>query len=131
MAGFEVIVRPVVFPSIRPQPARALPPEDNPEDGIATIGGSGGRVIDLTYSYSVSKSRSANNREVARASDEVKVFQKEDDGKVNKKNWVKVRSLHHALMRDAEGAEYEDSYARVKEADNVEIGPVDIVEYRD
>ncbi len=37
MAGLEVVVRPVVFPNIRPAPARALAPEDNPDQGIAVL----------------------------------------------------------------------------------------------
>lgn len=131
MAGFEVIVRPVVFPSIRPQPARALPPEDDPEQGIATIGGSNGKVIDLTYSLTISKSRSPGNKEQARASDEVQISQKDEDGTVNKENNVRVRVPHHILMRDADGNQYEDIYTRQKEADNIEIKRADVVDYAD
>ena len=33
MAGFEVVVRPVVFPNIRPAPARSLPPRGRSRQG--------------------------------------------------------------------------------------------------
>jgi hypothetical protein len=57
MAGFEVIVRPVVFPNIRPAPPRVLAPVSDPMQGIAVISGSGGKLIDLQHSWSVSVSR--------------------------------------------------------------------------
>lgn len=131
MAGFEVIVRPVVFPSIRPQPTRALPPEDDPEQGIATIGGSGGRVLDLTYSYSVSISRSYLSIEEARAQDHVRVYQEEDDGegrkKVNKNNYIDFYAVYARRVRDQSDEVREEQYPRVKESKNVEIKETDIV----
>jgi hypothetical protein len=39
MAGFETVVRPAVFPDIRPAPARSLPPADDPEKGMCVITG--------------------------------------------------------------------------------------------
>ena len=57
MAGFEVIVRPVVFPRIRPAPARSLPPVDDPEAGQTVFSGGSGQVIALTHSFSASGSR--------------------------------------------------------------------------
>lgn len=57
MAGFEVIVRPVVFPNIRPAPTRSLPPADDPESGQAVLSGGSGQVISLTHSYNASASR--------------------------------------------------------------------------
>ena len=39
MAGLEVVVRPVIFPDIRPRSRPALPPEDDPTKGFAVIQG--------------------------------------------------------------------------------------------
>ena len=71
-AGFEVVVRPVVFPSIRPV-ARVFVPEDAPDKGIAVIGGSGGKLIDLPHSSSVSSSKS-RMVEVKRVYDIARVY---------------------------------------------------------
>ena len=40
-AGFEVIVRPVILPNIRPASPRVLVPEDDPSSGVAVLSGSG------------------------------------------------------------------------------------------
>jgi hypothetical protein len=90
MAGLEVVVRPVVFPNIRPAPARALAPEDNPDQGIATLSGSGGRLIDLPHSLSASVSRNKQETETKRVVDTERVYQVEDDGTINKDNFVDV-----------------------------------------
>ena len=39
MAGLEVVVRPIVFPDIRPRFRPALPAEDDPTKGFAVISG--------------------------------------------------------------------------------------------
>ena len=90
MAGFEVVVRPVVFPNIRPAPTRSLPPEDDPTKGFCVIKGSSGKVIDLSFSWNVSTSKT-RPVETERRVDEVTVYQQEDDGKVNRKNFVKLK----------------------------------------
>jgi hypothetical protein len=90
MAGLEVVVRPFVFPNIRPAPARALAPTDNPTNGIATLGGSGGRTIELTHSFSISTSKSTTESETKRVVDVDRVYQVEEDGTINKKNYVDV-----------------------------------------
>ena len=89
MAGLEVVVRPVVFPNIRPAPAQSLPPADDPEKGFAVIRGNGGKQVDLTNSYSASVS-SGSLREAKRRVDVARVYQKTDDGKVNKDNFVDI-----------------------------------------
>ena len=54
MAGFEVVVRPVVFPDIRPAPARSLPPADDPTKGFCEITGAGNFPVQLSFSSQVS-----------------------------------------------------------------------------
>ena len=89
MAGFEVIVRPVVFPNIRPLPSRSLPPVDDATAGQAVLSGSSGQVIALTHSYSASVS-SQGGRETERTFDEARVYQQNADGSVNKDSYVDV-----------------------------------------
>jgi hypothetical protein len=93
MAGFEVIVRPVVFPNIRPAPPRVLAPEDDPEQGIAVISGAGGRLINLPHTWSVSVSRQGPHRETKRQVDLERVYQVDDKGNINKQNFVDVERM--------------------------------------
>ena len=90
MAGFEVVVRPVVFPDIRPAPAQSLPPADDPDKGFAVIHGNGARQIDLSNSYSASTSSGGGHTETQRRVDTQRVYQKDKNGKINKKNYVDV-----------------------------------------
>jgi hypothetical protein len=93
MAGFEVVVRPAVLPNIRPGPARVLPPADDATKGICTIGGSGGGLIDLQYSFSASYSSNSPEHETKRQVDNERVYQKDEKGNINKKNYVDVERL--------------------------------------
>lgn len=146
MAGFEVVVRPVVLPSIRPAPARSLPPQDDPTKGFAVIKGNGAKSVTLSHSYSVSWSKSRPT-EVERRSDEVTIYQREDDGTVNRDNFVKMNVANRIKMRREEGdpvpridnplglprpsrlgIDETSYYKRVEPSDNVEIGRVDIIE---
>jgi hypothetical protein len=138
MAGFEVIVRPVIFPNIRPQAPRVLAPEDDPTQGFAEIGGGGGQVIDLPYTWSYNMSRSMQQIEQARASDKARVYQEEDDGnggkKVNKENYIDVNVMKAALVQDSKGQQQEIQYRPVDQPElpkNVEVLERDIVEWWD
>lgn len=66
MAGLETVVRPAVFPDIRPSSARDARPVD-PDRGRAHINGSGGQVIDLAQSFS-------QNTQKQHVSEEYRVF---------------------------------------------------------
>ena len=98
MAGLEVVVRPVVFPNIRPAPARSLPPADDPDKGFAMIRGNGAKQIDLTNSYSNSTSTSTQ-KEIKRRVDVARVYQKKDDGTVNKENFVDIEVANKIWMK--------------------------------
>jgi predicted transcriptional regulator len=133
MAGFEVIVRPVVFPDIRPQPARSLPAEDDPEKGICRITGASGQVVDLPYSFSISKSKT-RAQEIQRTVDKQRVYQKEDDGTVNKDNFVDVDTVKKLKMDQGKNKNYYPSnptivwkFAPPEEADNIETLERDVV----
>ena len=93
MAGFELIVRPVVFPNIRPAPAQVLPAEDDPTQGMAVIGGSPRRKLSASYSWSINMSRQKPHKENKRQYNKERVYQQDDQGKINKNNFIDVERL--------------------------------------
>jgi hypothetical protein len=97
MAGFEIVVRPVVFPNIRPQPARSLPPANDPDQGFAVIRGNGAKALTLSDSWSISTS-SSRPTETERRVDEMRVHQMDNNGKVNKKNFVDIEVTNRIKM---------------------------------
>lgn len=113
MAGFEVIVRPVVFPNIRPAPAQSRAPADDPQKDIAVIKGSNGRHIDLPFSWTISTS-SSRPKEVKRRYDVARVYQKDDDGNVNQDNFVDIEVANRMWFNDG-GVESRSSYTKVEE----------------
>jgi hypothetical protein len=90
MAGFETVVRPVVLPDIRPKPAQTLPPADDPTKGFCEIKGNPAKEVNFSNSRSMSMSKSIHV-ETERTEDEARVYQQNDDGTVNKDNFVDVR----------------------------------------
>jgi hypothetical protein len=104
MAGFETIVRPVVFPNIRPAPTRSLPPADDPEQGKCTIGGGGGGIISTSESGSASGS-THNPKETERRVDVARVYQKEDDGTINKENFIDIEVANRIKMESDVGGD--------------------------
>jgi hypothetical protein len=124
--AFEVIVRPAVVPNIRPTPSQSVPAAANdPNKGIFTIHGTSGKFIELPYSWSASTSES-RSRETKRKVDRARVYQKADDGTVNKDNFVDVEVAKKIWMKNgSEDAVY--TYQQVVEADNIEIKERDII----
>jgi len=120
MSGLEYVVRPVVFPDIRPTPSQSVPQKDNPNQGKATISGSSGKTIDLPYSYSISASQSRQS-EIQRRVDVARVYQVTDDqGTVNKDNFVDISVANKIWMRDGQ-AVTPNYFRRIQETNNVEI----------
>jgi hypothetical protein len=121
MSGFEVVVRPVVFPNIRPTAPRVIPPADEPDKGVTTLGGSGGGgPVDLPYSWSASTSRSPVNDERERTYDVDRVYQKDDDGKPNKSNFVDVERLTKLGLMSTDKGLFKYNFATPPQVDNVE-----------
>jgi hypothetical protein len=138
MAGFEIVVRPVVFPDIRPQSPRTLPPEDDPEKGFCEIKGAGSFIISMTRtdSYSISYGK---QKEIKRRADTARVYQQDPSGKVNKKNYVDIQVANKIWQQGATWPEEMNSpertgrkggrgsekwveyYKKVPEKENVEI----------
>jgi hypothetical protein len=150
MAKFEIVVRPVVFPNIRPPPARSLPPEDDPTQGFATIRGNGAQILNSSKSVSLTLSRSRAN-ETQRRVDETRVYQKDDDGTVNKDNFVDIDVANKIWTEKPVPGDYGTTdpefagtekgthdprggttkeitfYQRPEEADNIEIRNKDVI----
>lgn len=138
-AGFEVIVRPAILPNIRPRPKQSLPPQDDPEKGFAVIKGNPASSAGLSSSSSISISYSRPT-ETERRVDEARVYQKADDGTVNKENFVDLQVANRITMNegggddgfvlpgDAPGVKRSKTeegkvyyYKPVEEAENIEI----------
>lgn len=140
MSGLERVVRPVVFPDIRPQVARQLPPEEDPTKGICEIKGQGSFVTQwsINTSWSITYGK---QKEIKRQVDTARVYQKTDDGKVKKENFVDIQVANKIWMRGPKaptsmmkpGSEREnlpgktayetwpEYFKRVKAKDNIEI----------
>ena len=116
--AFEVVVRPVVFPDVRPPPARSLPPPDDPTQGFCTIKGNGASHVDLTSSYSVNQSKSVQT-ETKRRYDVARIYQMGDDGNVSEDNFVDIEVANKIWMKGEADNIY--NYDPVQEADNIEI----------
>jgi hypothetical protein len=119
MSGFEVIVRPVVLPNIRPAPPRVLAPEDDPSAGIATLGGAGGKLIDMTQSEQHSWSRT-KAVETKRKFVTERVYKVNPDGTVDKSTYIDVERIQDVTTRDGNGIEQQVKYADPPQRDNVE-----------
>jgi hypothetical protein len=131
MAGLEIVVRPFIFPSIRPRPRAALPPQDDPTKGFATISGNPAGSTSSSQSVSISSSHS-RPKEVSRRVDETRVYQEEDDGTINKDNYVDIEVANKITMQEPAGVSEKGSdqsktvekqhfYEPVEEDDNVEV----------
>lgn len=144
--GLETIVRPVVFPNIRPTSARVLPPEHDPEKGLAKIRGNPTQSVTVSYSFSFNWT-SNRQVEIERRVDKVRVYQKDDDGEINRDNFVDIEVANRIRKRGAKGPapdhnpdgdtsergsssshqKYEVVYQRLEEANNIEIQEADII----
>ncbi|HMF26166.1 MAG TPA: hypothetical protein VKG24_29160 [Pseudolabrys sp.] len=119
MSGLEVVVRPAILPNIRPVAPRLLAPEDNPEQGVATLGGSGGQVISLAYHFQSSMQREMPHYETQRTYDVDRIYQENDDGSINKDNYVDVERVKKMRLKDASDQVYMWSFATPPQLDNV------------
>jgi hypothetical protein len=128
MAGFEVVVRPVVFPNIRPAPAQSSAPVSDPNQGLAVIHGASGQHIDLPFNWTASAS-SSKPRETSRRVDEARVYQMDDDGNVNKDTFVDIDVANRIWMDDGKGR-VPYGYAPIQETDNIEIRNRNIIKER-
>jgi hypothetical protein len=127
MAGFETIVRPVVFPNIRPLPARVLAPPDDPTKGMAVIKGSTPSKLGGSRSWSVSISRQLPQEETKRVYDKERVYQKDDKGNINKNNYVDIERLSRIRIEGASDPPQRITFTAPPKVDNVETLEKDLV----
>jgi len=118
--GFETVVRPVVFPNIRPAAARALRIEDAPDKGIAVITGGSNSVVDLPYSYSGSWSKS-RMVEVKRKYDKARVYYTRPDGTVDKSKYWEFEVLRSIQYLENGSTSIGAQFAPFQDLENVEI----------
>lgn len=144
--GFEVVVRPVVLPDIRPRPRRSLPPADDPEKGFAVIRGNGFHQGSQSLNWTASTSQS-RPVEVKRRVDETRVYQKDSDGNINRENFVDIQVANKIWLKGGRGPTVQDLdegqqinretgnieekqitfYQRPKQQDNIEILKKDVM----
>ena len=129
MAGFELIVRPAVFPDIRPQAPRTLvPATDDPTQGIAILGGAGGGLIDLTESYSQSWSRSLPAIESRRRVDKVRTYFTNPDGTIDLENYIDTEVTTKLWLHDI-SQDYTRRYQNPQPSENSEIMETGVMKY--
>ena len=121
MAGFETIVRPVVFPNIRPAAPRALPIADAPDKGLATISGGGASsVISLPHSESHSWSRS-RMVEVKRTFSKVRMYYTRPDGTVDYSKYWEFEVLTAIEYLENGKTNSRVEFAKPLSADNIDV----------
>jgi hypothetical protein len=118
--GFETVVRPVVFPNIRPAPARALRIEDAPDKGLAVITGGSNSVVDLPFSFSSSWSKS-RMVEVKRTYDKARIYYTNPDGTLDKSKYWEFEVLRSIQYLENGTTAIGAQFAPFQELENVEI----------
>jgi hypothetical protein len=125
MPAFETIVRPSVLPNIRPKPAQKVVTFTDPGQGFAVIHGNAAKQLNLTHSQSQSISRSIGT-EYQRRVDRMRVYQKNDDGSINKDNFLDIEVPNRLKFRDGSGT-HTRYYKRQPEKDNIELLKKDLL----
>jgi len=117
--SFYSIVRPEILPKIRPTAERKIAAFTDPDQGFAVIHGNPAKQLNLTTSKSISTSRS-NGVEYQRRVDLMRVYQKNDDGTVNRDNFIDVEIANRLRVRDAKGTTT-TYFKRLPQKDNIEL----------
>jgi hypothetical protein len=130
MSGFEVIVRPVVFPNIRPAPAQVLALEDDPTQGMAVISGNaGGTLLSASHTWSVNLSRSRPHKEAARQFNKERVYQVEEKpggaSIMHLDNYVDMERLKRVRL-DTDQGPIKVFYSDPPQRDNVVVKEADV-----
>ena len=109
-------VRLAVLPSIRPPGADQTASMDLPEEGIASISGTGGGVIDLTFTVSHSWTR-AIHEEATRKYDVVRTFYTRPDGTIDYNSYVEWEVVREVSFANGD----KEAYAKPQIAINMEL----------
>jgi hypothetical protein len=134
MAGFEVIVRPVILPNIRPALPRILPPVPDPSQGLFVLNGGDGNFLGISTTFSVSFSQQQPHKEAVRQYDTERVYKKDekkggsakDTSNVDKDTYVDVERLRRVRLDTSDGP-IKVVYNDPPEVDNVETLQTNLV----
>lgn len=128
--GLEVVVRPVVFPNIRPTTPRVLlPSAAGPEQGLAVLSGGGGKFIGTSYSWSVNITKSKPKKEQKRQVDKVRVFQTDPQtGDIVENNYVDVEQTKKIKLKGESDTD-KLIYGPYQNPDNVKVLEKDITKF--
>jgi hypothetical protein len=127
--GLEVVVRPVVFPNIRPTTPRVLlPSADSPEQGLCVLSGGGGKFVDTSYSFSANISKSAPKKEKKRQVDKLRIFHIDPQtGDVIEDQYIDVEQTKKIRLDGDKGKEPDKIiYGNYATPDNVKVLEKDI-----
>ena len=109
-------VRLAVLPSIRPPGVDQTASMDLPEEGVTAITGTGGGVVDLTFSVSHSWSR-AIHEEARRKYDVVRTFYTRPDGTIDRSSYVEWEVVREVSFANGD----KEAYAKPQIAENMEL----------
>jgi len=126
--GFETVVRPVVFPNIRPAAPRALRIEDAPDKGIAVINGGSNSVVDLPFSFSSNWSKH-RMVEVKRVYDKVRVYYVLPDGTMDKSRYWEFEVLRSIQYLENGTTAIGARFAPFQDLANVEVIDTGLTRY--
>lgn len=133
MAGIEVIVRPSVFPDIRPEAKETGAPAD-PAANRTIWTGQDGQVLDLNLSQTISMTRQVA-REEKRVFDIARIYRTVQDPnnpnaqpQVDKNTYVDVEIPHAIRLKQSRNGPNIDRYYRKPKAEDYPNGNVEILE---
>ena len=137
--GFEVVVRPAVFPNIRPNPPRVLAPPDDPTQGMAIFVGGGTVTVGVSLTWSVNVNQDRPHTETKRQFNKERIYQmagggsgvaRDGSGTINKNNYVDVERMKRVRLDTSEGP-IKMVFADPPEVENIEVIDVDITRAAD
>ena len=119
--GLETVVRPVVFPDIRPPPARTTPIMDAPDKGLAVITGGSNNLVDMPYSEQHSWS-SSRKVEVKRTYDKARMYWTRQDGTIDYNNYWEFEVLRSIeFIENGKTTWGPQQYSSLPTADNIAV----------
>lgn len=133
MAGIEVVVRPSVFPDIRPQAKESRAPAD-PDSGRTVLTGSDALVLDLNLTFTQSLTRQVA-REEKRIFDIARIYKTTPDPdnpsappSIDKNTYLDVEMPHAIRLKTSRNGPNIDRYYRKPKPEDYPNGNVEILE---
>lgn len=98
-------VRRVILPNIRPPGADQTASMDLPEEGVTSITGTDGGLIDLSFSVEHHWNRGGQH-ETKRIYDKIRIYYTRPDGSIDWDSWVDVEVLRKVVWADGSQSEF-------------------------